>query len=259
MVRWLPSQFTLHNTDCLKTPFSGKLAVSTKGKEPESVTSASTSQTSSIHNTTNKSPTITPTDPYLDDVINRLQNSPFYLANPSLFDHVRWIDSARRRVLVENTEDDAGMYQAAALELIGIISPQNFWLYPCGGWNGGKPPKSDWQNPIPFHKVKARALVHRHHHQSLMTDWRTSLNNLDKLVQTAVTDTASQIQLDKDTLLHDDQLCIHHALFQVCMSKNNLYNIINRRFVQPKTEDTSNDQSSDHTSIPHSGMCDTLY
>jgi hypothetical protein len=132
-----------------------KVAISTKGKEPESNSFSSTSVTSPIHNTPNKSPTITPHDPYLDNVINCLQDSPFYLANPSLFDHVQWIDSARRRILVENTEDNTGMYRPAALEIIGIISPQNFWLYPCRGWNEGKPPNSNWQNLTPFHKVKA--------------------------------------------------------------------------------------------------------
>jgi hypothetical protein len=155
-------------------------------------------------------------DAHLEDVFRRLQNSTFYLGNPSLSDHVQWIDAGKRRVLVEKTDDVSNDgYDGAALECIGIINPVNFWLYPCAGWAGNKGPLNNWDRNSPFEKARARARLCSHHHPNLLGAWEKGLDNLKSIIQSSVANSPSQVQLDTTKLFEGNQIRFRHAIFQV--------------------------------------------
>jgi len=171
-------------------------------------------------------------DPFLDHVIEQLQNSTLYLANPSLLNHVKWIasDGGRRRVLVEKTPSvNSHTFPRAALEVIGVISSDNFGLLPCAVWNGDKGPRNDWAHPSSFEKANARAWVCAHQHPTVTGDWPNGLENLNRIIQSANPENASNLRIEKDTLFLKDQLRIRHAIFET------------------KRRTASNTQSSDDT------------
>lgn len=71
------------------------------------------------------------------EVIDYLQSSTLYLANPS-----------------------------------PLINPHNFWLYPGAGWNSEKGPRNDWVHPRPFERAKAKAWIRNHQHPNPSRDWK---------------------------------------------------------------------------------------
>jgi hypothetical protein len=188
-----------------------------KGKEPETI--ASTSGTSPEVHVDEVPANIAHPDPHVQDIIDDIQNATLYLGNPSLLQNVHWVDGDRKRVLVENKDMDTDINidvpEPAILQVVGVISTQKFWLYPCGGWSGERGPKNAWPNPTPFEKAKARGRICSLRHHARAQDWKMSVENLNKIAQTAVPSRSSQIECDKDSLVSENQLRVRHAIFEV--------------------------------------------
>lgn len=158
-----------------------------------------------------KGPGVFDDDNDLEEINSALHTNNLYLGNPELLQHVKWVESGRQRQLV--LKDDDGECEPAILEWIGDISPWNFWLYACGGWNGELGPNNNWSKATPFEKAKARAHIRAPSHPTLAADWDKNIMNL-KALMTTVLD-SSQNKTTSHSLLDGDEIKMRHAIFEV--------------------------------------------
>jgi len=131
---------------------------------PRTTTEGSSSNPSGSHSI-NRPPsshvTSTPRfdDNDVDEDLRRLKTSlsrsQVYLGNSNLPKVVEWVDEGRRRILVLKRTNKNSKFDPAIVEWVREVSPQNFWLYPCGGWNGERGPSGSWKTPTPFYKANA--------------------------------------------------------------------------------------------------------
>ena len=158
-------------------------------------------------------------DQDLEDIVNALRQSNFHLGNPNLLQHVCWDPSRRSQLLVESGANNPhGDPVPAILEWVGKISPNNFWLYPCAGWNGELGPNNNWAKVSPFEKAKAKALIHVPNHAILAQDWNMCIGNLNRLM--AALTAASQDPNNVLSLVHDNEVRVRHAIFQVGLPRS---------------------------------------
>ena len=160
-------------------------------------------------------PTTDPADnndvPELADIRDNLTRNPFFLGNPDISSHVTWVDEGRqlKLVSVDSAQDD--IKKSALLQWVGEISPNNFWLYACAGWNGSRGPNDSWEKVSPFEKAKARATVRQPSLDLFAADWSSCLENLNRLMSTTK-------KFDNKTnysLLDDEGIKIRHSIFEV--------------------------------------------
>ena len=98
-------------------------------------------------------------DPLIVDINTNLRQYQWFLSNSDLVQSVLWVESGRQLKLVQKPDTPGKVMEPAVLQWVGEISPSNFWLYPCAGWNGAKGPKDDWSSSSPFEKAKSRAHI----------------------------------------------------------------------------------------------------
>ncbi|KAH9958184.1 hypothetical protein BGW80DRAFT_1250100 [Lactifluus volemus] len=157
-------------------------------------------------------------------VLALLRYNKLHLANPSLLDHVQWVPSARRFVLVMK-EKVKNKYQVAKLECVGELNPDKFWLHPCGGWVGPKGPANNWAKPTLFEKTRARGSLRRPQHPDLHPFWDAYVSNLDAVL-TLATSTAKDAGIDH-SILEKNEIRIRHSVF---MHKQNTKNDLGEDF-----------------------------
>jgi hypothetical protein len=146
----------------------------------------------------------TSTEDELKDYLNDLTSSSFYLASPNLFQNVEWFTDG----LVDRLDND--LYEEAELRWIGEVSARHFWLYPCGGWKGGKGPTGTWKE-TPFHKAKATARIMAARHPLFEPLWSSTVAGARKIM--ASKRTAGMTI--KNSLIDDNMIKIRHSLFEV--------------------------------------------
>jgi hypothetical protein len=177
-----------------------------------------------------------------------LHESPLFLANPDLLNNVEWVEFGRRqKLVVKNPDDNNTVREPAVLEWVGEISPINFWLYPCGGWNGERGPNGDWEKASPFETAKARAVVRCPSHEIFSEDWSACITNTERLM--------SLLKKDKSktslSIIQNDEIKIRHALFEVIIIQTLVfyfYFMVVFRLLQPKEnheQTTADDGNSD--------------
>jgi hypothetical protein len=140
-----------------------------------------------------------------------LRENPLFLGNPHIEQHVQWVSVNNHRILVEIAEREDAKYKMAILECVGEISPLNFRLYPCAGWNGESEPSDAWFWSSPFKCAKARAHVRRPCQPLFKDVWSSCLENIDKLEK-------SVKGIDEKTdvsILQGDEIKIWHKIFDV--------------------------------------------
>ena len=163
-------------------------------------------------------PTHSAASPFQDDtdletIKETLHNSTTYLGNPNLLKHVEWVDAGRMKQLALKTDNTGGKYEPAILEWVGEISPTNFWLYACAGWNGDKGPNDDWRKSSLFETAKARANIRSANHTLFATDWKPCMKNIDVLTAAAKSfNTNSRTALN---IIQGDEVKIRHSIFEV--------------------------------------------
>jgi hypothetical protein len=151
-------------------------------------------------------------DTILQQIHSDLQNSDYFLGSMDLSQHVEWVNSGRQQVLVQKRENPGDRYEPAILEFIAEVSPNNFWLYACAGWNGERGPNDNWEKASPFEKAKARAFLRRPSQGVVASDWKPCLANLHKLMMLA----KKKVANTELSLVQDEEVKIRHAIFEVC-------------------------------------------
>jgi hypothetical protein len=125
---------------------------------------------------------------------------------------VEWIADGRKHKLVLKSRDaDGGIREPAVLQWVGEISPNNFWLYACGGWNGERGSEGKWAKPSPFETAKARGLVRCPANDLFAADWETCIDNINRLIELGKKPN-SRTALN---VVQDDEIKIRHSIFEV--------------------------------------------
>jgi hypothetical protein len=151
-------------------------------------------------------------DTDLREIKNYLCQSKTFLANQNLADNVEWVEFGRQRKLVmKNAKDADAIRDPAIIEWVGEISPNNFWLYPCAGWNGERGPNSDWEKRSPFELAKARAVVRRPSHALFTDDWKKCIANINRLMAMAKHPNSKTAL----SILQDADIKIRHSIFEL--------------------------------------------
>jgi hypothetical protein len=163
-------------------------------------------------------------DSDLKKVNEGLHKEELFLGNPDLLENVEWVEFGRQRVLVskKNVTDD-GDPETAVLQWVGEISPHNFWLYPCAGWNGERGPRGEWEKASPFENAKARANIRAPSQPFFATDWALCLRNLENVMNSAKKPNARTAL----SVIQDDEVKVRHSIFQVRFDIS-LYSIISK-------------------------------
>jgi hypothetical protein len=113
--------------------------------------------------------------------------------------------------VLKNVKDENAVRDPAIIEWVGEINPNNFWLYPCGGWNGERGPNDDWEKASPFELAKARAVIRRPSHELFSDDWKKCIANINRLMSMAK-HPQSKIAL---SILQDSDVKVRHSIFEV--------------------------------------------
>ena len=183
---------------------------------PSSVLSdTSTISTSSSESTISKNK-----DAELDKIREYLANDTSYLGHRSLLENVEWINYGRKWILAPKVvEGEEGSLQPAVLKWVGEVSPHNFWLYPCAGWNGERGPNGDWEKSSPFTAAKARANISRPNHPAFANDWKACIQNLSDLLDVAKKpNTATAL-----SVIQGNEVRVRHSIFEeVCQKAKSL-------------------------------------
>ena len=136
------------------------------------------------------------------DIRSSLLQNPLFFGNPNLLSGVKWVQSGHQFILVKTGEKRGGLETSAVLEWVGEISPSNFWLYACAGWNGEKWPSNTWANNSPFKKAKLRAHIRQPDGTVFEQDWPTCIENLERLMSSAKKQDSKTVY----SLLEDDEI-----------------------------------------------------
>lgn len=152
------------------------------------------------------------TDSDLEQLRSALSHSKVFLGNPDITQHVEWIEAGRQQVLVLKEETEGRDRDPAVLEWIGEISPSNYWLYACAGWNGERGPDGSWSRESPFEKAKARGQVRRPIDPLLSREWDACIANMERLMDMAKNNLKSPTALS--TILANE-IKIRHSIFEV--------------------------------------------
>jgi hypothetical protein len=145
-------------------------------------------------------------------VLASLHFSKLHLANPSLLDQVQWAPRGRGFVLVMK-EKTKNKFCVAKLDCVGELTPDKFWLHPCGGWVGPNGPANNWAKATPFEKTRARGCLRRPQHPHMHDHWATYLSNLDAILALA-TSNAKDTRVEH-SIVEGKEIKIRHSVFMV--------------------------------------------
>ena len=174
---------------------------STTHSNASSTASLSSGPTTSLHD-----------DADLEKIKKALVHDKSFLGHPDLFEHVEWVGYGRKWILASKaSEREEIAREPAVVQWVGEISPHNFWLYPCAGWNGEHGPNGDWDKSSPFETAKARANIRCPSQAVFAIDWKACMQNLMELMDAAKRPN-SRTALN---LIQDNEVKVRHSVFEM--------------------------------------------
>ncbi|KAJ6518278.1 hypothetical protein C8R47DRAFT_1232444 [Mycena vitilis] len=148
-----------------------------------------------------------------------LQHNPFYLGGSALTEKVQWKRVGREDMVVSanaaavegaaaDSNDEGDQPDPVALSIVATVSPEDFWLVPCGFWKG-----PTIYTPT-FADLKLNCRLVAAEDPLFAADFRTGMKNVEKLTANIATEGHSKVGLFDTKEKPKTTLKLRHVVFE---------------------------------------------